>query len=696
MSDLIWNVSDEKELEDSLLKAYDVTVINKDFEPAIFNDYNINYCFNEIPEDRNYKFHSLKHVSHPYKSISVIQEPGIYNELLKRVLRGNHSVAFVLSTTNHKLLRLCQCFIGAVSNSLHTEVCPDGDFEIDQTMYDFLHDVEKWSPIPYLIGKFEDTQKMSLPIWSSFWDVNIQTLDALFINVFRREFGEGFTYSKEGLVRLQKLIEDSTPNIIGDKKLRLYPFDFYTQPYHCRQSIEGPREMLDPSLVEKIKSLAVEASKVLREYEIKDQKDICQTAALPNNVLLGKCIPPRVPVGRVQPQSLTLNDPYGLFRNTAGCEESGLYNVDSGVRLLIESVFDYSRVEDPQKELKTFYADAAGELATPTASAIDERIVEPGDDNCCALLGNRHSFSYRISNKNWVAVWPHGEKELMTKLCGAEEAENYYKNQASKTAVQSSPSGDAEEKDVEKTQPNPTKNPEIPPKETADIPRVADQDQALLDTNTSVNADAENIKEVAKSSAAVTIDILGVTNNQVNLTTKMAGKDSSSSIGGNKILMFLIIYYYSVTGKGIGYLSKRGRSNTQAPELVGYDKDNNAMPISPKIYPIKESTEYSQHFRRLVNEILTGRMEINGGDALLKSIWHPTADRKKEYNTGCLSSIKINITAGFFYQLKENLPKELLDGEKKQLDSLFSEMAKTFLMDDDDRSHSEETEKPTE
>lgn len=695
MSEVVY-VSNEEELKDSLLKAYDVTVINNDFEPAIFNDYNINYCYNETPEDRNYKFHSLKHVFHPYKSISVIQEPGIYNELLKRVLRGNHSVAIVLSTTNHKLLRLCQCFIGAVSNSLHTEVCPDGDFEIDQTMYDFLHGVEKWSPIPYLIGKFEDTQKISLPIWSSFWDVNIQTLDALFINVFRREFGEGFTYSKEGLVRLQKLIEDSTPNIIGDKKLRLYPFDFYTQPYHCRQSIEGPREMLDPSLVEKIKSLAVEAFQVLREYEIKDQKEICQTAALPNNVLLCKCIPPRVPVGRVQPQSLTPNDPYGLFRNTAGCEESGRYNVDSGVRLLMESVFDYSRVEDPRKELKTFYADAAGELATPTASAIDERIVEPGDDNCCALLGNRHSFSSRISNKNWVAVWPHGEKELMTKLCGKKKTEKYYITMASKNSVLSSPSGAAEDKYVEKTQSNPTNNPEMTPKDTADIPRVTDQCQAPAEANTAVTGGAENEKEVAKSPATLAIDILGVTSNQVTLTTKISGEDSSRNIGCSKILMFLIIYYYSVTGKGIGYLSKKRRSVTQAMELVGYDTDNNAIPISPKIYPIKVSTEYSQHFRRLVTEILTGRTEIKKGNTSLKIIWHPTAAKKKEYNIGCLSSIKINITAEVFDQLKQTLPNDLLDEERTQRDSLFSEMAKTLLMDNDGRNHSAKTETPKE
>ncbi len=220
--------------------------------------------------------------------------------------------------------------------------------------------------------------------------------------------------------------------------------------------------------------------------------------------------------------------------------------------------------------------------------------------------------------------------------------------------------------------------------------------QVLPDIETAVTADAENIKEVAKSPASVTIDSLGVTGNLVKLTTKISGKDFSRSIGGNKILMFIIMYYYSVTGKGIGYLSKRGRAKAQAQELVGYDKDNTAIPISPKIYPINVSTEYSQHFRRLVTEILTGRTEIKEGDTLLKSIWDPSADRKKDYNTGCLSSIKINITAEVFAQLKQTLPKDLLDEEQTQLDSLFSEMAKTLLMDNDGGNHSAETEKPAE
>ena len=43
-----------------------------------------------------------------------------------------------------------------------------------------------------------------------------------------------------------------------------------------------------------------------------------------------------------------------------------------------------------------------------------------------------------------------------------------------------------------------------------------------------------------------------------------------------------------------------------------------------------------------------------------------------------------------------HIQEDLLDEEQTQLDSLFSEMAKTLLMDNDGGNHSAETEKPAE
>lgn len=403
-------VSNEEELKSSLRLDHKLTVIKSDYVPAIFDGYNIQYCFNEAIEHGSINFYSLKHVFHPYKSINVIFESEIYSQLLHKVLKNNHSVAFVLSIDNIKLLRFCQCFMGALSYRHHLVYrdiyndTPDKrietidvEAEMDQVLHDFWFgnedpvidlEIKNWSPVPYIIGKTEITEGVSVPAWSSFWDVEINTLEKVLKDTFISAFGELFAYSKDGLDKIQQFFEVECNKITrGGKKLRLYAFDYNNKDYHCAQSIEGPLNMLDnKSFVESITAIATAASKLLKEYKVATSKTVCSNNNPPTNL------------------------------KSTGYEIYFQYNVDFAVRLLCQTIFDSSIKKGTQNVLNTFYANAVGEQAIPTIRAIKERTCPPGEGYYCDGLGNLHSFTYKINNNSWVAVWPEGESKLKTEL----------------------------------------------------------------------------------------------------------------------------------------------------------------------------------------------------------------------------------------------------------------------------------------
>ena len=298
MSELIYDVSNEDQLEKSLWEKHKVTIINSDYTAKIFESFFSNYFFNNSQAKGNYKFYSLQHVFHPYAGISFLYKSDIYKELLKKVLRGNHSVAFVLSIENFKLLRFCQCFLGAVSYLQHHG---SDDCDTDQSLSDFvvgqaelpraqiiINESPDELPIPFIIGASENSSKLQVPVWTFYWSVKFQP-DA--------PFWSGET---------------------------------------------SPKKEQDPS------------------YE---------------------------------------EDPGG-----------DLYPTDIAIR----------------KRIQNGKAESEGDY------------IRDG-------MGNLHSFAYKITDKSWIAVWPHGEKELMTTLCSADETENYYKKKASKTVASSNPVGGIEE-----------------------------------------------------------------------------------------------------------------------------------------------------------------------------------------------------------------------------------------------------------
>ena len=113
MSEVIY-VSNEEELKASLSGKHKLTIIKVDYVPAIFNGYNIKYYFNETLRPGAGKLYTLKYIFTPDGSTDIIFESDVYNELLKKITDRNHSVAFILSINKVKLLRLCECFIGAL------------------------------------------------------------------------------------------------------------------------------------------------------------------------------------------------------------------------------------------------------------------------------------------------------------------------------------------------------------------------------------------------------------------------------------------------------------------------------------------------------------------------------------------------------------------------------------------------------
>lgn len=161
MSEAVY-VSTEAELEQSLAGDHKVTVIKSDYVPAIFNGYNINYCFNEkhpVTDISPTNFRCLWHVFHPfnhYVPINEIKYP--YRGLLDKVEQG-HNVHFELSITNVRLLRLCQCFMGLVR--LNNVVC----------QYRRCRNIKGNLPIPYIIGKCKISDK-HYPAWSYYWDIS--------------------------------------------------------------------------------------------------------------------------------------------------------------------------------------------------------------------------------------------------------------------------------------------------------------------------------------------------------------------------------------------------------------------------------------------------------------------------------------------------------------------------------------------
>lgn len=443
-------VSTEKELEASLHGEHQLTVINPDYEPDIFHGYNINYCFNETPAKGDGKFFQLKHIFHPYEGRYVFEGYEVYHALLDKLKKRNHSVAFILSTENAALLRLCQCFIGAASNLPGIEQSMNKSGTSGQTA---SNAAAVHLPIPYIIGKKKESDTW-MPVWSYFWEVKIKSLDSILKDIFCSKFSKfskDFRYSKEGLSWLQSLIGNIMPLITSGAKRRLYCFDPKNKQCQCRQSIEGPHEMLDLTLiVEKIEQLAIDALKGLKPFQIVKAD--------------GKFIP----------------SPHNLDNN-AICDFLGVYNAEYGSELICQMLFDDYHSNLTIWNDENPYMDAFGCLAEPTDVAIDKRIDSKDSDGdfCHDGMGNLYSFAYKIGEENrngMIVVCPEGKDNLITKLFGVQPNKNSdafispgsAEESGNKSSMGSKPSGVIEP-------------PRVPQTSTADIPPEINQDKVTAD-----------------------------------------------------------------------------------------------------------------------------------------------------------------------------------------------------------------------
>jgi hypothetical protein len=386
MSDPIY-VSSEEDLKASLTENHKLTVIKANYEPEIFKDYNIRYCFNEKADPKCINFKSLKHVFDPDRSYDVIFNSNIYMSLLEKVKNGEHSVVFILSLKNVKLLRLCECFISAV-NKL-----------VENGFGESFTGEEEWFLHPYVIGQAEVPLGSGLwiPVWSSSRYVILKTLEDVLMDTLSHVFG-GIYYSEEGRKELLTLLKSKVPEITGAKKLRIY------KPYsgcHFRQDIEGPHEMLDTTdFVKKIESAACSVLQSLKKYEI------------------------NIPIPYQQ-------TPYFLHKfakNIPGCEVSGPYKIcDSRIDIL-PLFFEYLRIGIPKQEQDAFCAHASGELMVPTPEAIEQRVYKFGDNYCCYDgMGNIYAFAYKMYDmfgKSKIAVCPEGKEALITDVFGVQADNN--------------------------------------------------------------------------------------------------------------------------------------------------------------------------------------------------------------------------------------------------------------------------------
>ncbi len=241
MSDIVY-VSNEKELEASLPGNHGLTVIAADYEPAIFDGYNIQYYFNETLKPGAGKLYTLKHIFMPDTSLAVILKSDIYSKLLKKITDLNHSVAFILSINNVKQLRLCECFTAALYSA--------NDERVIST--------------PSIIGKSKISPGICVPVWSPLGNLDWQDLPGVLTDAFSDVF-KGKYYSEEGFTLLLKLLTDKIPEITGGSKLRIYK----PSMRHSRIDIEGSHKMLDTGdFVKRIESIATELLNLLKPHEL--------------------------------------------------------------------------------------------------------------------------------------------------------------------------------------------------------------------------------------------------------------------------------------------------------------------------------------------------------------------------------------------------------------------------------------------
>ena len=163
----IIRVSNDKELQSSILEDNKITIINPDFEPEFLKDLKINYCFNAEPEESPLNFYCLKHVFHPYNYPSdIFADP--YMGLMDKVLNG-HELAFELTLANVKLLRFCQAFLGATEIKRQRAHTLTGESIVDY--YSSCKNKKGNLSVPYIIGKCITSEGHAVPVWSYFWEI---------------------------------------------------------------------------------------------------------------------------------------------------------------------------------------------------------------------------------------------------------------------------------------------------------------------------------------------------------------------------------------------------------------------------------------------------------------------------------------------------------------------------------------------
>ena len=300
-------------------------------------------------------------------------------------------------------------------------------------------------------------------------------------------------------------------------------------------------------------------------------------------------------------------------------------SADAAFEQIIPLIFEYSSNSMSEQEVETFCADAYGTVLTLTPEAIELRSRRFGKKNRMDNLGNIYSFLYKVydaPDSGSIIVCPENKDDLVSEFFGV--------------SANPSVAASANEKDVT----------------------------------------SKDIKEF------FTIEILEVKTNgdvKAKVKTNEPGQDYSRNIASNKLLMFLILQYYSILGEGIGYLSKKIRTVNKKDPLVGYDKKEKATPLCQEIYPISDKSEYSQYFSRLVSKVLTGKV-ISKDNKLLEQVWLTTHNKSNlsnggeaNYSRGKLHSVRLLISVENIARLKQTASGKLLPKtDWKKLDTLVT------------------------
>ncbi len=442
-----------------------VTILSADYKAAIFQGYNINYTFEEnLPwtEHAPTNFHCLKHVFHPFNYPTIIFDTVFpYRRLIDKILNG-HELRIELSIDNTddntRLLRLCQCLLGATY--IHGT---GGDIYDDH--YCRPRDEKGTIPVPYVIGKCS-WKTESIPAWSYYWGVSDRGFWSAIEDKLTKAVSQfsGILISKEDRDLIFELLCEIACSTFDQEK------DIETK------KIEGPG-YLDASKWEGILIGLYQEFRSMSSAK-NGGVDLCSTVLAAFRYAFYAELYSSFCIKEIKANSSTTAHDVYECRDLADVPITGysqmpnVTNTDLAVpdafavdRRIGITVDFAERLNQQQEEM------IRGRCTNRIVYSV---CAPPSTDTYVENdLGNIIAFKQQLG-KGRIIVYPRGMEDCIAKLCGTDAVIAYNNSQEINSAALSKPSGnaggDGNKESVEQMPAGGIETPKVPQTPPTDIP----------------------------------------------------------------------------------------------------------------------------------------------------------------------------------------------------------------------------------